>query len=492
MKCCGFLTLALALLVLSAGCQARPVGRSSGRLAESTQAVPEHPGGDGEAWLSTRGTMGDAGYCALRVKFPLASSPAWERSYSPAEFTSQPLRGLLHYDGILVAFAGSPSIMVLQAATGEVFQTPFVYSKREGLGNEQMQWLAFSPAGILYGDDSLGRFYAWRISSGKIAQLWLGDERHYNTMGIAADSRRIFTGNNEGLRSMELESGSADWVYPAGEAAWNVLVTPDGTVVALLYPGKMTGVNATSGAVKWSVSLACEIKSACAGGNPSRLYAAGTDNILQCRDTADGALQWQVDFSSAVTPTERQQVKAQTNDLSLLMPASMVCQPNGVALAFFNGLVIQYDQLGKEQWRVKLDAPILNLTGFENCLVAEQAWRNGNLAAGLSDILTLFQTPQPDWRLIPAQPESQSDDGVGRGSGRNVAYSRLAFLDNRTGVLAASFEPELLSYVGLVPAGGLVVIGGSSKLIDRQRTAAGPTRPAWILAYDWLDNGGAP
>jgi outer membrane protein assembly factor BamB len=498
-----------------AGCdkvaQARPaVVLTASELA----ARPALYGGDTRAWLTDRGGNNDGGYCAAKLKLPLATEPSWEFAYSAAEFSNNPATTILHYAGRIYLTADSPQLVALDAQTGKVLLNKDVYAHKDSDANEELNRIYAHPQGLLLGQDNLGRFYAWDLLDEALPQLWLGPELD-SVAGFVLDGELMLTSWDDQLYGLDVLSGEPRWQFPSASQSGGVVLSQSGIEIWWSSEGRLYALQATDGVLLWSITTADLIDRVIIDEPQQLTYVTYGNESVECRRLNDGAVRWQYSWASIVNEAERkwryeqllERLKVSADSLGLAGVTNQLDEialsPDGVLLSLSNGSVVALDKAGKIRWLYHGQASVTRMVVFENAALIEALYAPPGY---LFWDRAAYCLVEPDWPLLkhtrmlqaeaqggpveePARPQGTPGlipNSTPPGPPHREVFPRFAALDLRTGQELSSFEPELFPVSALVPARGNVVFT-EAPVSWAVVGESGRGRKLRVLAYPWIE-----
>ncbi|MCH7471546.1 PQQ-like beta-propeller repeat protein [bacterium] len=486
-----FFTLCTAPACTNTERDASPVVKVSHRVELAGRR--ELYGGDQRSWLSPKGSIGDSGYCAASLRLPLAREPAWVMDYTGAEFSRFPPRRIVHRDGLLVVSAEGTQLLGLDTATGERLFNEHVYHTMERLG-EKMETLFLHPAGLLFGQDEIGRHYCWDIASPEglrggagrgnlisgagrrnpnlISEVWFidqNDSMRLEPSDFVSQGDKLFTGWDSYIRALSSVDGSTIWTYPTLQAAGGIVLGgAGGTLLWWSNRGDVMALRAEDGVLLWAATLATRIDGVILNDDLSHAYLIRYDEKLECRKLESGELLWEHDWSDLMDPAERRRRAEESGQITVLLRASKIAASReGVIISLISGDVLALDHFGARRWRYHTTTPVIDSLAFENGVMLLEFYLSIESPRPLELLLPFCLDPPEDWRNYNRANEESKKAAI---------FMRVAILDNKTGKLLDHFEPDRRFWAGPVPAYDKIVFG-------QRLPTAGHNR---VLAYDWL------
>lgn len=515
----AILAAMLAALALAGnGCADEARADKPARLtAQELSKRPALSGGTPRAWLTTRGDNADSLYCAARLKLPLATEPAWEFGYTPAEFSGHPARTVLHYDGLLVLAGDSPQLIGLDTVTGAQRFNHDVYEHLDSDAQEYFRNLYVHPQRLLVGVDNLRRFYAWDIRGAALERLWLTGQAK-DAAGMVASGRLLVTGWDDKLFGLDMLDGSKQWQVPLGAGGGGVVLAGDGKAAWWSEAGLAMGFDPHDGGLMWNLQVVDQVDRIVPDKQRGLAYLAYSSEKLECRGLDSGKLLWSYSWRSLMDAEERARRLAETQEIiggnnRRFVPAEIVVEVSemavttaGLVLSLDSGTVLAFDHEGHIRWLYEADVPGISLLCFKNAILL------GQLYARPQDFpypLLPFWLDPPDWPHYQEvtrrwdgiewppgregrgqeEPGSQADSRVTNemeATGRQVLFFRFVALDPATGEELSAFEPARVPFSSPVPAYSYIVFSE----LPNYRTNLAPGAPSQrltVAAYDWID-----
>jgi outer membrane protein assembly factor BamB len=515
------LPLAALLMMGLAACQPQAVEQKQAAVlaqlsADELQARPAYYGGDTRAWPTDRGNNCDSGYCAARLKLPLATEPAWEYSYSAAEFSARPATAIVHYDGKLYLSASSSQLAVLDAASGKLLMNRDVYAHENNDSSEQIQRLYGHPQGLLLAQDNLGRYYAWDLLNPVLPRLWLGSRRDIGS-GFVTDGTLMLASWTDELAAVDVLDGEQRWSYPSACDPGGLVLSHSGIEIWWSSTGRLYALHAADGAPLWNITTADMIDRVIINEHEQLAYVAYGSEYLECRSLADGTVRWQYSWVGLWSAAARERLLAEATRQVGEHTASLAwtgvenvidnlaaLPEGGLIISLADGRLIALDAAGTERWRYSGKAPAYGMLAFENGVILGSVYAS---PAAYPWKRAVFSLTAPDWPRLrqvqqqQGQPEPSNNTGAAQpaapalgartanGPPRQEMFYRLAVLDIDSGRELDSFEPELLPASSLIPAQGNIVFGEA----PRYWAFTGVNQPGQrlrVLAFPWIDREG--
>jgi outer membrane protein assembly factor BamB len=453
---------ALLALLLLAACDT--FQQSDGHLKRKTalnlaQRKPLY-GGDPQAWLTRFGDNADSGYCHADLILPLNPHPAWETSYSSAQFSSSAPQGMIHYNGVLCINSITPQLMLLDVATGgELFNENVHYSELMDTQTPTVFAPFFHPAGLLLVRDESATAYCYDLTGGKLSKdpLWVV----HNKMGgedntcVAQGDVAVFGGQGQ-TRGLSITDGTELWSYPSLQPYPGKVLSRDGVAVWFSQFGKVLALELESGILLWGLNLQEQISRLIVDDQHGCVYLTTYDERLECRDLHTGELRWEYSWRALLSEPERTQLLARTLatyrtplQRVQLLAESVNCIPDGLLITLVNGSAIALNMDGKPRWRKDTGQPVVMVLTFNNGALLLQEYSQVGDQRQLGKYLPFMFTP-PDWKIY----KDASDERR-----RTVQFDRFLVLALADGAELATCEMEKRISTGPVPAYNMVVIG---------------------------------
>jgi outer membrane protein assembly factor BamB len=512
------LGLAAVLGLVFTGCQQHTSAEPPVLKATTTDELAKRTalyGNDTRAWLTNRGGNGDAGFCAARLKLPLATEPVWEYAYTSAEFSSHWVSSIVHYDGTLYLAADSTQLVGIAASNGSVEFNSDVYAHKDADLNEELKRLYAHPQGLLLGQDNLGRFYAWDLLAPGLPRLWLGQEILMDA-GFVTDADLMLTSWGDQLYCIDTFTGSMSWQVPSVSQPGGVVLSQSGIGLWWSSEGRLQALDARDGKPRWSIITTDLIERAVIDDQRELAYVVYGGEYIECRRLGDGEILWSYSWKGLYSAEERQQFYEEVIRRQAIDPSRMVWKGannriielalvnDSVLLGLSSGHVLALDQDGGELWKYQGQAPISDLLAFENAVLIGALYVRPE--ANPSEI-SAFSLNEPDWpqlkiiRLEQAQQAAKladteeeegpalqppPDPNAPETPGVKEAFYRFAALDLTTGLELSAFEPDRGPGSTLTPANTVVVFAEAPR---GQRYAGTNMRDKKqrVLAYSWIE-----
>ncbi|MCC7478110.1 PQQ-binding-like beta-propeller repeat protein [bacterium] len=504
------LSLSIAGLLAGISCRENSI-ENQPEEAHAGASLPlprtEQHGASQRAWLGGKGNAGDSGCCSARLKLPLSHEPAWEWSYSAAEFSDANLNSLLHYDGRLFTSAYCPQIAVLNTTDGRQLDNSVRYAPLGGgleTGREYFTSMYLNPNGLLLGCDNLGRRYCWQASGSELALRWLrSGKADKNFLGVPVPGLSIAT-FNEGLEAMKLEDGSRAWGVPVllrnrrFRDNSNMVASDSGRLLWCSGYGDMEAFDGASGKPLWAAAGVAAMRNLALDPAGEHAYIAYQNELLECRSLEDGRLLWDFDWSAQIPEQERAALQAEMGpeELYRARVAGLSASADSVVLSLYNGYCFSLSSAGTLQWKLRSDSMLYDALLLENAVLLTQF-----AAIPRSEQRRLAQGDKP--LLLPPWPglrsrlkEAQIDVPDYQPGQLNLTYFagqlggvalavRVAALDPVTGAELDSHEYDIDFRVGPVPAYNMLVAGGGRRLGETFKASS--KEPRILQAFDWLE-----
>ena len=478
-------------------------------------------GGNSRAWLAANGTAADSNYCSAELKLPLSGEPEWTWEYTAAQFSPLDVRSITHFENRLYITAASPNLACLDARTGRQIFTPPTHIQPRDFNSDGRSYLLnsvflSSNGKVLLATDFSRNQFLFDVSGRRAVELW-NSVRAGRSGAFLIAGDQICLGEDKSIVSRDF-NGNLLWEYPALDLQNGNVLGGNGTLFSMNAGRELFANNVSDGSLTWSLLDDNQISSIVADDAVDCLYVTFFNEIIECRDQADGSLRWQYDYSHLLPQERREFLIANANERFNMGDGSphsyanisnpiLIAMPGGPVLLSRFGLAFRLSDLGQLRWINNDLMPIYNGMGFSNAILVEEYYVVPELAEWpfLAN-MTLPMDREPDWpRYQESKPrideridlmrQEQVQGGQSNPNGRpntqppvsepiQMYFSSLITLDPETGERGSGFELEVRAR-SICPAGNLVVLEDSGNRFNYYRKPNEQISRR-VKAYNWL------